>query len=397
MTSATQEYANFRPRAAGVVMSLALWTCAAVGDSFTASDSPSLGGDWPAKALAALSCLALLASRRRPRTVLVMVALATVITIPLGYAVTPLLLAPLMAGLYRLSAGTDDKTTHIYGFTTVAAVVTTVVINDPSDFKGGPILWLLLPLALGRGARLRTAYLEAVHARAEHAEKTREEEARLRVAEERLRIARDLHDVVAHHLALAKVQAGAAAHFLRGRPDETQKILADLTGTTTSALRELKSAVGLLREASDPDSAPLEPAPGLARLPELITACESVGITVTVTTRGEPRPLSPGVDLTAFRILQEALTNVTKHAPAKAAHIQLAYSNARLVMTVANEGATAPVAGFSQGRGFGLMGMTERAHSVGGELHAGPRPEGGFEVTTALPLYPPAPEKERTP
>ncbi len=379
-------------------MSLALWTCAAVGDSFTTADAPSLGEEWPAKVLAAISCLALLASRRRPRTVLVVTAVATMITIPLGYVVTPLLLAPLIAGLYRLSAGTDDRTTHIYGFTTVAAVVAVVVINDPSDFKvGGPILWLLLPLALGRGARLRAAYLEAVHARAEHAEQTREEEARLRVAEERLRIARDLHDVVAHHLALAKVQA-AAGHFLQTRPDNTQQFLAALIDTTTSALRELKSAVGLLREENDAGSASLEPAPGLDRLPELITACESVGITVTVTVQGDPRPLSPGVDLTAFRILQEALTNVTKHAPTKIAHIQLAYSNARLVITVTNDGSTtAATAGHVRGRGFGLMGMTERAHSVGGELQAGPRPEGGFNVTTALPLYPHVPEKERTP
>ncbi|WP_331461641.1 sensor histidine kinase [Streptomyces paludis] len=382
-----------------MVISLALWTCVAVGDSFATRDATSPAEEWPAEALAGLSCLALLASRRRPGTVLVVIAVATVITIALGYVVTPLLLAPLMAGLYRLSAGTDDRTTHAYGFTTVAAVVTTVVISDPSDLTViGPILWLVLPLALGRGARLRSAYLEAVHARAEHAERTRDEEARLRVAEERLRIARDLHDVVAHHLALAKVQAGAAAHFLRARPDETQRILAALIDTTASALRELKSAVGLLREASAPDSAVLEPAPGLERLSALINACESAGITVTLATRGEPRRLSPGVDLTAFRILQEALTNVTKHASTGAAHIELVYSTARLVITVTNDGTTAPLTSDStQGRGFGLLGMRERALSVGGELQAGPRPEGGFEVAAVLPLPPCLPKKERTP
>ncbi|NNN29147.1 sensor histidine kinase [Streptomyces sp. S3(2020)] len=399
MTTPPQQQTPFRPRAAGLVMSLALWTCVAVGDSFTTPDATSPAMEWPAEALAALSCVALLASRRRPRAALVVTAAATVTTIALDYVVTPLLLAPLMAGLFRLAAGTDSRTTHTYGFTTVGAMVATMVINDPSDFEvAGPLLWLLLPLAWGRGARLRGAYLQAVQARAEHAERTREEEAHHRVTEERMRIARDLHDVVAHHLALAKIQAGVAEHFTRTRPEQAQKILADLVGTTTTAMRELKATVGLLRHADDPDSAPLEPAPGLHLLPELIESCESGGLTVTVTSQGQTQPLSPGVDLTAYRIVQEALTNVAKHTPAKTAHIQLAYARTSLTLTITNDtdALTTTTLQSAKGGGFGLISMTERAHSVGGELRAGPRPAGGFQVTTALPLHPHDP-RERTP
>lgn len=141
----------------------------------------------------------------------------------------------------------------------------------------------------------------------------------------------------------------------------------------------------------------LEPAPGLARLPELVAACESAGLEVTVTTEGEPQPLSPGVDLTAFRIVQEALTNVTKHATAEAARVRLEYTGSRLLITVTDDGTGKPEAEASQGRGFGVMGMRERAHSIGGHLCAGPRPQGGFEVTTALPLQPSPLPAEGTP
>ncbi|WP_200304750.1 sensor histidine kinase [Streptomyces adelaidensis] len=387
-------------RVLDMLTALALWVCVVLGDSLTTRDgAPPPPAEWPADALAALSCLALLASRRHPRAALVVTAVFTMITVTLGYYLTPLLLGPVMAGLYRLAARTDARSTHAYGFTTFAALICTSVITNPTDVQvAGPLLWLLLPLAWGHTARLQGAYLEAVQSRAEHAERTREEEARHRVVEERMRIARDLHDVVAHHMVLANLQARTAEYFARTRPEQSQKILAELTGTTSSALRELKATVGVLRQDDDPDSAPLEPAPGLDRLPELIAACESAGINVTVTTEGEPRPLSPGVDLTAFRIVQEALTNVTKHAASKAAHIRLDYAHTRLLITVTNEeAATVPdTAGSGSGRGFGLMGMRERAHSVGGELRAGPRAAGGFEVTTALPLHLAASEKEGT-
>ncbi|MYS91294.1 MULTISPECIES: sensor histidine kinase [Streptomyces] len=403
-TSLERRYADrlekFSARHAFLVdlaMVLALMGCATLGGSLTLPSADPPDQDKTATVLMGVSCLVLLKHRTHPRTAVVVAGSCTVAAVALGYLVTPLLLAPVMAALFWLAVLTDRKSTRSYGLTTLLAVTLAAVFSDSMDHVSlllrmiGPIFWLMLPLAAGKMTQLRRAYVRSVQARAEHAERTREEEARQRVTEERMRIARELHDVVAHHMALANAQAGTAAHLALTNPEQTRKILTDLTGTTSSALRELKTALGLLRQNdheddTGPGSAALEPAPGLARLPELVSACASAGLEVTVTTEGEPQPLSPGVDLTAFRIVQEALTNVTKHATAEAARVRLAYTGSRLLITVTNDGTGKPEA--SQGRGFGVMGMRERAHSIGGELCAGPRPQGGFEVTTALPLHP---------
>ncbi len=407
-TDRFEQYADRYPHVIDVVLVLALMGCAILGSNLTLPGASPPDQDRAATVLMGVSCLALLKYRAHPRTAVVVTAVCTVIAISLGYLLTPLLLAPMMAALYWLATLTDRKTTRVFGVAAMVALMAAAAVSDSMDSLSlllrtiGPFFWLLLPLAAGNMTRLRRAYLASVQARAEHAERTREEEARLRVTEERMRIARELHDVVAHHMALANAQAGTAAHLALTRPQQTQKILTDLTGTTSSALRELKATLGLLRQNDDSASASLEPSPGLARLPELVSACASAGLTVTVTTTGEPRPLSPGVDLTAFRIVQEALTNVTKHAAADAAHVRIAYAGSRLLITVSNDGPdaigstdtkdTKDTTEAGPSRGFGVMGMRERAHTIGGELRAGPRPEGGFEVTTALPLQPSASE-----
>ncbi|WP_369170836.1 sensor histidine kinase [Streptomyces sp. R28] len=402
-TDRIEGFADRHPLVIDVVLVMALMGCASLGTMLTLPGADPPDQDKTATALLGVSCLALLKHRTHPRVAVVVSAVGGVTVIALGYLLTPLLLAPLMAALYWLATLADRRTIRVYGITTLVAVIVAAAISDSMDHVSlllrtiGPLFWLLLPLAAGNMTRLRRAYLAAVQARAEHAERTREEEARLRVTEERMRIARELHDVVAHHLALANAQAGTAAHLALDNPPQTKQILTDLTGTTSSALRELKATLGLLRQNDDPDSAPMEPSPGLARLPELVSACGSAGLKVSVTTEGEPQALSPGVDLTAFRIVQEALTNVTKHAAAEAAHVRLEYSGSRLMITVSNDGPAAPTAPEAlQSRGFGVMGMRERARSIGGELCAGHRPEGGFEVSTALPLHPHAAEEGGT-
>ncbi|MFI5549122.1 sensor histidine kinase [Streptomyces sp. NPDC051738] len=405
MTTTSQErrYADrlegFADRHAFVVdlvIAAALMGSATLGSLLTLPGAEPPDQDRTSVVLLGVACLALLKHRTHPRIALVVTAVCTVTVVAVGYLVTPLLLAPIMAALFWLASHTDRKTTRAYGISATVALMVAAAFSDSMDHLSvllrtiGPFFWLMLPLAAGKMTQLRRAYLQSMHARAEHAERTREEEARRRVTEERMRIARELHDVVAHHLALANAQAGTAAHLALTSPEQTREILTDLTGTTSAALRELKATLGLLRQNDDADSAPLEPSPGLARLPELVSACASAGVTVTVTTEGAPRPLSPGVDLTAFRIVQEALTNVTKHATTEAAHVRLVYSGTRLLITVTDDGPTAAPGnnGAPHPRGFGVMGMRERAHSIGGELHAGPRPEGGFEVTTTLPLQP---------
>ncbi|MFF5365737.1 sensor histidine kinase [Streptomyces sp. NPDC013187] len=388
-----EEFAEQHPFLVDLAMVLGLMGCATFGTSLSLPGADPPAQDEAGVVLMGVACLVLLKHRAYPRTAVMITMGCTVTAVVMGYLLTPLLLAPIMAALYWLATLTDRRTTRVYGIGTMVAVIVAAVLTESMDHLSlllrtiGPFFWLMLPLAAGNMTRLRRAYLQAVQARAEHAERTREEEARLRVTEERMRIARELHDVVAHHMALANAQAGTAAHLALTRPEESRKILDDLTGTTSSALRELKAALGLLRQDGEsPGSGSLDPSPGLSRLPELVAACESAGLEVTVTTEGEPQPLSPGVDLTAYRIVQEALTNVTKHAAAEAAHVLLAYTGSRLLITVTNDGPSEPAV--PRGRGFGVMGMRERALSIGGELCAGPRPQGGFEVTTALPLQP---------
>ena len=392
-TDRLEEFADRHPFLVDLALIAVLMGSATLGASLTLPNAQTPGDDKAAVLLLGVSCLALFLHRTHPRVTVVVNAACATVVIAQGYLLTPLLLAPVMTSLYLLATRTERETIRSYGIATMAALTIAAAVSDSMDHLSlllrtiGPFFWLLLPLAAGTMTRLRRAYLEATQARAEHAERTREEEARLRVTEERMRIARELHDVVAHHLALANAQAGTAEHLALVNPPQTQQILHDLTGTTSSALRELKATLGLLRQTDDEGSAPPEPAPGLARLPELVSSCASAGITVTVATEGEPQPLSPGVDLTAFRIVQEALTNVTKHAATQTAHVRFVYSGTRLLITVTDEGP--PTAAASEAvKGFVVMGMRERAHSIGGELRAGPRPEGGFEVSTALPLRP---------
>lgn len=379
-----------RPHPVDAVVAAALFACSFPGSLITLPGQHLGVSWWPGVLLAGISSVALLWRHARPRTTVVVILVCAAVTVALGYLLTVLLLGPLMVALYSLAVDTDRRTANSFAFSGIALLVGTGLLTglagEPLVLKLlGPTAWLLLPTSLGTVTRLRAAYLDAVQERAEHAERTREEEARRRVAEERIRIARDLHDVVAHHLVLANLQAGAVAKQLPGRPGEALRLASALSATTASALRELKSTVGLLRQAGDAEK-PLEPTPGLAQLPDLAASFRHAGLEVTVTTEGEPGPLSAGADLTAYRIVQEALTNVTKHGATRAAEVRLVYSRDRLTVTVANDGGPVPVSSAPPGGGYGVMGMRERARSVGGRCRAGPRARGGFEVVTELPL-----------
>ncbi|MEU9347884.1 sensor histidine kinase [Streptomyces sp. NPDC048278] len=396
MTTSLDRSTERSRRVMSVAMVMALLPCVALGAVLRLPGISQPQESWPPTVLAAVACVALLRARDHPRTVAAVAMACAVATFAQGYLPTPLMLAPLMLALYWVAAETDRRTARVFGLAAMAVVVIAAMLDNPGGNlvllrTVGPVLWLLLPLVGGSRARLRTAYLESVQARAAYAERTREEEARLRVAEERMRIARELHDVVAHHMAVANAQAGTARHLVPTRPEQALKLLDELTVSTSSALIELRATVGVLRQSGDPDAESLEPAPGLDRLPDLVSTCAGAGLDVTLSTDGEPRPLSPGVDLTAYRIIQEALTNVTKHGTGQGAEVRLTYERTRLLVSVTNDGApTAPPAADG---GYGLMGMRERAHSVGGDLRAGPRPQGGFEVTTVLPLHSLAPEE----
>jgi signal transduction histidine kinase len=390
MITSLQRQLRRHPRSVDVVVALALLGCSFPGSVITLPGRDLGVPWWPGVALASVSCTALLWRRTRPRTTVVLTAGCAVAVAALGYLLTALLLGPLMVALYSLALRSNRTTANTFTLTGIALLAATALIVGPTGEPLvlkllSPAFWLLLPTSLGTGIRLHAAYLEAIRARAEHAERTREKEARHRVTEERMRIARDLHDVVAHHLVLANIQAGAVARLMRVRPDEAERIAQELAVTTLSAVRELKATVGLLRHADDTEQ-PSGPAPGLAQLGDLAASFRNAGLSVTVTTEGEPQQLSAGADLTAYRIVQEALTNVTKHAGTGAAEVRLSYADDRLGITVTDHGCRTSLSSPAPGSGYGVIGMRERALSAGGRLRVGHRPQGGFEVVTELPL-----------
>lgn len=378
----SREFAERSSRLTDLLFVLAIFGSAVLGATLAFPDGARPRGVWVTIALAGVACLALLAARRCPRSAVVVTAACAVAIGALGYVLSPLLLAPVMVALYQLAAGTIPRVAWTYGGITTVFVVAAAVGTDGLDATVGvrvlgPALWLLLPLVLGSRSRLRRDYLDAIQLRAEHAERTREEEARLRVAEERMRIARDLHDVAAHHMAVANAQAGTAAHLLETDRALTKKLLADLQTTMSSVMLEMRDTIGVLRQTGDAE--PVEPAPGLAQLPALLQAYEHAGLVVELTVEGERRDLPAGVDLTAYRIIQEALTNATKYAASTTALLCLRYGSTRLTITVTNDYRSGSGSG-----GFGLIGMRERAHSVGGELQVGAGER--FEVVAHVPL-----------
>src|SRR5215213_7819161 len=240
----------------------------------------------------------------------------------------------------------------------------------------------------GEAVRARRAYVAELRDRAERAEQARDEEARRRVNEERMRIARELHDVVSHTIGVVSVQAGVASHLLQRRPDKAAESLAAIRQASDEALGELHAMLGVLRDgAGDGDRAPLTPAPGLAELDTLVAQAAGAGVEVTVSLVGEPRRLPAAVDLAAYRVVQESLTNVVRHAGASRAEVAVRHTDGQVVVEVTDDGRAGSGAGSGSGNGAGqgILGMRERARSLGGSLEAGPRPGGGFRVQAILP------------
>jgi signal transduction histidine kinase len=230
---------------------------------------------------------------------------------------------------------------------------------------------------------VRRAQKAMLEERARRVEENRDQEARLRVHSERLRIARDLHDALGHQVALISVQAGAMGYLLDTDLDRARESLAHIQRASEAALEELRLTVGLLRQPGE--SEPTEPASGLSRLDELIGSFAATGLNVTCYVTGEARPLPEAVDLTAYRVIQESLTNTAKHAAGASASVRLAFRPGVLALTVEDDG---PGASGNGHQGHGLIGMRERAAAVGGWVSAGPRGGGGFQVLAELPLSP---------
>lgn len=244
------------------------------------------------------------------------------------------------------------------------------------------VAWMGMGVAVGDAVRTRQAYVAAIRERAVRAEESRDEEARRRVAEERLRIARELHDIVAHHIALINVQSEVAVHVLRQRPDQAEEALSHVRQSVRTVLEELSTVLTVLRRADDPELS-TEPTPGLTRLAGLLDSVAAAGLRVAHHQDGDARPLPSAVDLAAYRIVQESLTNARKHGGDPVARLRLGYTTTGL--TIAVENRVDPAADPGAHTGHGLTGMRERAASVGGTLAAGPDAGGRFAVHAFLP------------
>ena len=252
----------------------------------------------------------------------------------------------------------------------------------------GPALtaWLL-----GDMTRWRRSYYRELEERAARLERERDAQAQIAAAAERARIARELHDVVAHNVSVMVVQADGASYAISSSPDRAREALAAISATGRQALTEMRSMLGVLRSDAEDEEA-LTPQPGVEQLTALLEQARAAGLPVSFTVAGVPRPLRPGAALTAYRIVQESLTNARKHGgPTVTAAVTLGFCDDRLVIKVTDDGRARPGAepgADPDGRGHGLIGMRERVEVYGGTVTAGPRPGGGWRVTATLPLPP---------
>ncbi|MEU1008098.1 sensor histidine kinase [Streptomyces sp. NPDC005890] len=250
-----------------------------------------------------------------------------------------------------------------------------------------------LAWVLGDSMRTRRAYFAQLEERAARLEKEREAQSKVAVAAERARIARELHDVVAHNVSVMVVQADGAAYVMDTAPDQARKALETISSTGRQALAEMRRLLGVLRTGEHQESGEYVPQPDVEQIDDLIEQCRSSGLPVDFKVEGTPRPLPSGVELTAYRIVQEALTNTRKHGgPNAGASVRLVYFDDGLGLLVEDDGKGAPhelyEEGGADGQGHGLIGMRERVGMVGGTLDAGPRPGGGFRISALLPLKP---------
>jgi signal transduction histidine kinase len=293
-----------------------------------------------------------------------------------------------MVAAYTMAGRRSGWRAWVPGGVAAVALFVVSLIAQPLHLIGTDVVLLeLVVIATGVGV-LVTGRRE----RSQRLERERLEATRREVIAERLRIARDLHDVLAHHLAVVNAQAGVAEYLMRTDPQTASTALHDIALNTRKALDELRATVGLLRQDDEPappgDDDPRHPLPGLDRLEELLAGFRSAGATVALTVTGSPRALAPGGDLAAYRIVQEALTNATKHAPGAPVDVTLHWLRRRLDLRIANgPGPGLPHDHRGPGTGHGLIGMRERALTCGGTLTAEPSPAGGFAVNATIPEY----------
>src|SRR5579884_2872853 len=339
--------------------------------------------DAGAYVLVSIVALGILVRRRAPIAALVVAVVATSIFNFLGYAQGPSTLA--VAYLVGCVAVSEPRSVSLamLAFAGVAALG-----NGFGHFVGNSVLFVA-GWALGDNVRTRRAYVAELEARAARLEVEREEQARAAVREERARIARELHDVVAHHVSVMVVQAGGARRLVDRRPDQAREALTTIEETGRDALTEMRRLLGMLRTVV-PDDVGRRPQPSIGELGRLVTQMRDAGLDVELAVEGDAEEVPAAVDLSVYRIVQEALTNTLKHAGPAHARVNVRYGDHHVDVEVVDDGrGAAAVAargvGNGTGSGHGLVGMRERVALFGGEISAGPRAGGGFAVQASLP------------
>ncbi|HEX5406359.1 MAG TPA: sensor histidine kinase [Pseudonocardiaceae bacterium] len=363
-----------RPTAADVGIAVAV-TAFIVGVTEGIGHWHQNGGPLTALGVLWLVCASvpLLFRRRAPITVFLISSVLVFTYYSSGFPGGPALIAPTVA-LVTLAFLRGPLVGGIAGGVVSAAAITGVLLVGDNEGTFDPrlagfVLWVTIAVTFGTVGRMHRAAVRSSAERAAEAD-------RLRNEEQRLSIAREVHDVVAHSLAMINVQAGVAAHVADRRPDEAKAALLAIKEASRSALTDLRATLGVLRSGDD-----RTPTPGLGRLPDLVAAASAAGITVVA--EGDAGSLPAPVDVAAYRILQECLTNVVRHATdADAVTVRLARTDDDLEITVLDNGRATP----GGGGGSGLRGMTERARALGGQVSAGPVADGGFQVCARLPV-----------
>jgi signal transduction histidine kinase len=289
---------------------------------------------------------------------------------------------PLIA-VYTVAAYTTWRTSLVAGVVTAVVIAVSMIVDPNDDLVDWLIAFLSTSTAwlVGNNVRTHRAYTHELEAKAERLERERRAEAERAVADERLRLARELHDVAAHHVSVIALHAEAGQSLLPDNPERADQSLAIIGQVARTTLTELRRVVGVLR---DEGTAPLAPQPGLDQLPALVRDVERAGLPVTLTVSGTPGPISRTLDTSAYRIVQEALTNVLRHAGPATAQVTVTYEPDAVAVEVLDDGA-GPPNGHGRHAGHGLAGMRERAAMFGGTLTAAARPDRGFAVSARLP------------
>ena len=337
---------------------------------------------------------ALAVRRVWPLAVLVVVSLGTVLTAAQSAAPWVLVGAVGLAS-FTLGERAADRTRAAIAVIVVAiGMALGLIVQDAEPLEGLVLPFVVLVPTWLLGDLLRSRRIEA-RRRAEAVERSqraREERLRVAAAEERRHVARELHDVIAHAVSVMVIQAGAARQVLRTSPDQAETSLLAVESTGREAMTELRRFLGALND--DGEAAGLAPQPGIGELPILLDRVREAGLPATLEVDGSPRSIPPSLDVTAYRIVQEALTNALRYARRAATLVRLSWEPDQLRLEILDDG---PVSGVGEGSGRGLVGMSERAALVGGRLEAGPRVGGGYAVRAWLPLDPgPSVEAETT-